>query len=220
MQTQTLPTPVNDSSIHQDELQALIATASCYPPGHPMRQKIITQLIRIIQPRLWKENTPDYADALQQTWLYLCRHLDRYNGDRGSVVTWLNAHLKWRLFDLRQRSARYDAIHQPLQGDQASGLLAIDPPAPMRSSGAPLPLTVDLVREWVETDPTGELGRIHLNNHPQVTCQVLLLRRLPPPTKWRVLSQEWQVPLPKLSAFYYRECLPRLRDFGESEGYL
>jgi Sigma-70 region 2 len=204
----------------QDDLQTLIATACCYSSGHPMRQKLITQLIRQVQPRLWKEHTLDYADALQQTWLYLCLHLDRYDPNRGSVVTWLNAYLKWRLWEFQQRSIREHITHQPLQGDENSGLPPLDPPSPVQSAFATRPLTVELVREWVTADPTGELRRHHLREHPQVTCQVLILRRLPPQASWKDLAQEWHIPLSTLSSFYRRECLPRLRGFGESEGYL
>jgi hypothetical protein len=48
---------------------------------------------------------------------------------------------------------------------------------------------------------------------------VLILRRLPPETPWKVLSEEFDIPSSTLSSFYQRQCLPRLREFGKSEGY-
>jgi hypothetical protein len=46
------------------------------------------------------------------------------------------------------------------------------------------------------------------------------LRRLPPETSWEKLSQELGIPISSLSTFYQRKCLPKLRNFGESEGYV
>ncbi len=46
-----------------------------------------------------------------------------------------------------------------------------------------IPPILEVTRQWVETDPQGELRRIHIQGHPKVTCQVLILKRLPPETK-------------------------------------
>jgi hypothetical protein len=64
------------------------------------------------------------------------------------------------------------------------------------------------------------LSRIHITNHPEVTAKVLILRRLPPEDSWKSIAAEFNVSIPTLSSFYQRQCLPRLRNFGESEGYL
>jgi hypothetical protein len=83
-----------------------------------------------------------------------------------------------------------------------------------------VPLLLEDVRRWVETDPDGELSTIHITNHPKVTAQVLILRRLPPEESWKTLAAEFNLSISTLSSFYQRQCLPRLRNFGQSEGYL
>lgn len=71
----------------------------------------LTKIVRLIvkSGKLWKERTPYYEDALQQTWLYFCRNLceaattEKYDPSRSSVTTWLNAYLRRRLQDLRSQ---------------------------------------------------------------------------------------------------------------------
>ncbi|MBN3889587.1 MAG: hypothetical protein HWQ43_10575, partial [Nostoc sp. JL31] len=88
-----------------EQLASLVAQARRHPPGSPQRQKLLTQIIRLTQGKLWKENTPYYQDALQQTWLYFCRNVcdgmtgQAYDSTQGSVITWLDAYLKRRLQD-------------------------------------------------------------------------------------------------------------------------
>jgi hypothetical protein len=64
------------------------------------------------------------------------------------------------------------------------------------------------------------LCRTHIAGRPEVNAQVLILRRLPPEASWKELSAEFNLPISTLSSFYQRQCIPRLRKFGESEGYL
>lgn len=83
-----------------------------------------------------------------------------------------------------------------------------------------VPPILEAVREWAETDADGELRRIHVKGHPEVTCQILILRRLPPETAWKHLAEEFGLSVATLSGFYESKCRPQLRKFGESEGYL
>jgi len=83
----------------------LVAQACQHPAGSAQRQEILTKIIRLAANKLWKENTPYYQDALQQTWLYFCHNICEgntgkpYDPNRGSVLTWLNFYLKQRLHD-------------------------------------------------------------------------------------------------------------------------
>lgn len=72
------------------------------------------------------------------------------------------------------------------------------------------------VRQWVETDLDGELRRTHLQGHPEVTCQVLILQRLPPETSWKTISAKFNIDVLLLLSFYRQQCLPRLRQLGAS----
>lgn len=211
-----------------EQLRYLVAQACEHPPGSKERQKLLTQIIRLTASRLWRENTPDYQDALQQTWLYFCRNIceartgQAYDSNYGSVVTWLNAYLKRRLQDFYLSQQREQAIKVPLKirqsgsGDNSDILDPVDNLAATPEA----PPILDNVRIWAEADSQGELRSTYIKGRSDVNCQVLILKRLPPEASWKELSEEFGLSIPTLSSFYQRQCLPRLRKFAESEGYL
>ena len=209
----------------QDELVQLIIETCQYPVGSPQRQKGLTRIIRLAQRKLWHENTAYYEDALQQTWVYFCRNLcesktgKQYDPTQASVVTWLNAYLKRRLQDgfINDQQQRKTLVSSyATRSDREDDRSLID----SLESTPDVPPLLEQVKQWAETDPNGELAKIYIEGHPDVNCQILLLRRLPPETPWKELATEFGISVGSLSSFYARQCLPRLRDFGKSEGYL
>jgi hypothetical protein len=160
--------------------------------------------------------------------VYFCQNIcegntgEPYDPSRSSVITWLNFYLKRRLQDFYIDEQKRQALIVSNQtGGQGSSDTnhTIDPIENLVAE-PDVPLLLEEVRKWVKTDPDGELSRIHITNHPEVTAKVLILRRLPPEHSWRSIAAEFNVSIPTLSSFYQRQCLPRLRNFGESEGYL
>ncbi|MDJ0717120.1 MAG: hypothetical protein QNJ54_23380 [Prochloraceae cyanobacterium] len=83
-----------------------------------------------------------------------------------------------------------------------------------------IPPIFEKVTNWVESDREGKLRSVHIQGNPAITCQKLILRRLPPETSWKKLSEEFGIGVSTLSSFYQRQCLPCLRKFGKSEGYI
>ncbi len=210
-----------------EELQSLIADTCRHPPGSVDRQRGLTKLYRLIvkSGKLWRESTPYYEEVWQQTWLYFCLNLceaatakEKYNPDRSSVTTWLNFYLKQRLKDtaikVKQEQNRTVSSSERLDDDDSLGFLDTFAAPPDISP------MLQATREWAETDPNRELQGLHVRGRKDVTCQLLILRRLPPKTSWEELSAELGLPVSTLSSFYQRSCLPQLRKFGESEGYL
>jgi hypothetical protein len=211
----------------EEQLRQLVSQACQHPPGSFQRQRGLTQIIRLISGKLWKENTPYYPDALQQTWVYFCQNIcergtaDPYDPNRGSVTTWLNAYLKRRLQDFYTDTQKQQAS-RALRQTRNSRLGEEDEINWVENLAAipDMPPILDEVKTWVEADPSGELGRVHIEGHPAINCQALILRRLPPETSWKNLAKEFGLSISTLSSFYQRQCLPRLRKFGEAEGYL
>lgn len=208
-------------------LRQLIQEACSHPPGDLKRQRALTQIIRLVTHRLWRENTPNYQDALQQTWVFFCQNIcesttgERYDPERSSVVTWLNYYLKRRLQDAFINSQKQQARRATPQLRQSrSGDVELIDPIENLAAQPETPSLLDEVRTWAEDDISGELGQVHIEGHCQVTVQLLILKRLPPETSWKQLSAELGLSISTLSSFYQRQCLPRLRKFGESEGYL
>ncbi|HEY9901151.1 MAG TPA: sigma-70 family RNA polymerase sigma factor [Candidatus Sericytochromatia bacterium] len=212
----------------EEHLRQLVTEACSHRVGSAARQKNLTKIIRLITRKLWKENTPYYQDALQQTWVYFCQNIcegntgEPYNPSRGSVVTWLNFYLKRRLQDFYIDDQKQKAKTVSPQTGQL-GLGETEPTVDLienLAANPDVPLLMEEVSRWVESDPDGELSSLHISNRPDVTAQLLILRRLPPEESWKSLAAEFNLSVSTLSSFYQRQCLPRLRKFGESEGYL
>jgi hypothetical protein len=210
----------------REQLQQLVGQACRHSPGSPERQKNLTRIIELVRPKLWRGSVPYYQDALQQTWMFFCLNIceaktgNVYDPERGSLITWLNFYLKGQL-QLHckavklQQSRTVSATLATLEADSQ-----IRDPIDRIAAPADLPPLLEEVQQWIKADPTRELRRVHIANHPEVNCQVLLLRRLPPETSWQELSQEFKLPVSTLSNFYQRQCLPRLCRFGQAAGYL
>jgi hypothetical protein len=206
---------VNDLN---QQLQQLVAEACLHPARSLMRRQKLTQIVRLVMKsgKLWKENTPYYKDALQQTWLYFCRNPEQYNPERCSVITWLDNCLKWRLQDFRVWEAENQArvIHISMLGTEEITNSIENLPADPE-----IPPILEETYQWATTDPGGELTSTHIKGRPDVTCQILILRRLPPEIPWKSIAKEFNLPPSTAPNFYKRECQPRLRNFAIRQGY-
>jgi hypothetical protein len=207
-------------------LRELVAEACSHPARSAPRQKALTQIMQLIDRKLWREAAnPGYFDALQQTWLYFCRNIceattakEKYDPDRASLITWLNNYLQRRLQDLRIEATENRHRYIPPQrlGQEGNEIDVLENiPAP-----ANIPPILEEIITWARTDPDGTLKSTHIKGQPNVNCQLLILRRLPPETSWDNLSKELGIAIPTLSAFYQRKCIPKLHNFCESEGYV
>ena len=210
------------------QLRQLVKQACNHPPGSPIRQRNLTQVIRLCAGKLWRDSAAYYPDALQQTWVYFCQNVceattgDRYDPDRSSVSTWLNSYLRRRLQDFsidaqKQQVIRVTGLARSSRSGETGDVID---PVEMLPAEPDVPPILQEVRDWAIADSRGELKAVHIEGHAEITCQLLILRRLPPETGWKQLSAEMGLSVSTLSSFYQRKCLPRLRKFGQSEGYL
>lgn len=209
-----------DNGFHA-KITNLVKEACRFSRNSPQYGRYLTEIIALIQEsgKLYKDNVEGYEDALQQTWLYLCLNLCEavtaqkpYDPNQSQITTWLNAYLRQRVRDVRieryqQKAQRVDSRKDfdPVDAIEA-------PPD--------IPPLLAQVKEWAETDANGELRQLHIRGRKDITAQVVILRRLPPETKWQDLADEFGVPVATLSMFYQRQCRPRLQAFGKQAGYL
>ncbi|MFM7407669.1 MAG: sigma-70 family RNA polymerase sigma factor [Cuspidothrix sp.] len=187
------------------------------------RQKGLNQIILLIQKTgklLRGTGTPDAEEALQETWWYFCRNLceatsakEPYNPEKSSVITWINNYFSYRLKDKQisyyEQKSKFDFFLEKNDHLYPANLI----PAPTQ----PRPI-LNEIKEWLRKNYS-ELKRIHIRDHPDVNCYILISRRLPPETYWIDLSVEFGIPVATLSNFYQRQCFPRLLNFGKSQAY-
>lgn len=206
-----------------DNLTWLVQEACKYPPGHRQRQKLLTQIIRLVNRKLWRENTVYYEDALQETWIYFCQNIceqktaKQYDSNKASIITWLNNYLKWRLKDGYIQTKKQKKYRASVRVDNNNKIIDPVDNLPAKPDTAAI---LQEIEEWVIDDPEQRLRHINLAQHPQITCQLLILKRLPPETSWKNLAQEYGISAGTLSSFYQRKCKPLLREFSRSQGYI
>ena len=206
-------------------LRQLVKTTCAHAQGSAARQKGMTQLIRLIGQRLWHTSDAYYADALQQTWIYFYRNLCEattgraYDPEVASPVTWLNAYLKRRLQDFKIAENKQRATTLSPTSFSSDENRPTDPIDRLPAQ-PDIPPWLSQIRDWAEADTSGDLSATHISKHPEVTAQLLILKRLPPETPWKTLSAEYGISIGTLSSFYQRQCLTRLREYGQSQGYL
>jgi hypothetical protein len=208
-----------------ETLRQLVAEACTHPPKSVDRQRALQEIYRLVMKsgKLWREYTPYYADALQQMWEYCCQHLEEYDPALSGVITWLDNYLKKQLRLFRDRQSRdYKRRAGVEQTEQGNFLDPVDR-LPARPELKP---TLDLWEKtlnWVQTDPQGILQATCFRKRADINAQTLFLMRFPSETSWQVIADRFHLTpaeakdLPK---FYNRRCLPLLRNFGVSEGYL
>ena len=209
----------------EGQLAKLIAETCQHTPGSLRRNIGLTNIIKTIirSGKLWHSYDSFYEDALQQTWLYFCRNIceantgKQYDPEKSQVTTWLNSYLKYRLLSFQQE------IRQKQQREISSPEISAEKTTdPIQQLPAPpeTPPIFELTLDWVQNDPDGELSSVHIKNRADITCQVLILRRLPPPTDWKTLEAELNCSYSTLANFYQRQCRPRLRQFALDRGFL
>ena len=208
------------------KLRELIATALLYPSQSLERQQVLAQMHLLVMKsgKLWREHTSYYNDALQEMWEYCCEHLEEYNPDIKGPIVWLDDELKKRLRRMRdgkyRQQRRFITIKQTEQGVTNNPIDDIVSSPDIQPAIEIWEKTI----QWVQEDPDRRLTSICFRKRPEINAQALILRRLPPNTlSWKTIGAEFNLnpaeakDLPK---FYNRKCLPLLREFGLSQGYI
>lgn len=208
-----------------EQLRQLVAEARTHPPQSLPRQQKLQQLYRLVMKsgKLWKEYTPDYNDALQQMWEYCCQNIEQYDPTLSNVITWLDDYLKKRLRNLRDAKYRQQAREQKALATETGEIVDPVQHLPARPDIQPILDIWEHTLNWVQTDPDGMLRGTCFRQRAEINCQALFLLRFPSETPWQTIAERFALTpsaakdLPK---WYNRNCLPLLRKFGASQGYI
>jgi hypothetical protein len=220
-------------------LNAMIEEARRLPPKSFARKRILHCVVAEIQKsgRLLKRDQYEqhYEDAVQRMWVYfmdnVCEANTANNGaydperaPNGSVISWLNVYLYKRL------KYQYGEVSQKKEPnryaqstfDEESGR-TIDPvdnlvsPIENKIEGTNV---IEAIREWASLDAERILCQCMSKTNPFISCQKLILRRLPPEElEWKDLAQEFNAPLPSISNYFRRHCIRLLQEFCRKQGF-
>ncbi|MEM9218490.1 MAG: hypothetical protein AAGD25_29640 [Cyanobacteria bacterium P01_F01_bin.150] len=193
-------------------MKQLALTAQGQPVGSLERQITLTRLLGLLTQsrqisRLIRKSEQSqsggevYAEALQRLYVYICENIDKFNSERATVT-------HWALFLFNHRFINQAKQHlSPLTAPSITGVPArritlADLEQCSAEVNEPSPST--RLREYIEADADGHLRACHIQDHPEVTLQLLLLRRLDDKA-WRNISEELGIKLPTLHGFYRRQ---------------
>jgi hypothetical protein len=216
-----------------DDLLAAVLEA---PPHSQIRARALSNLIRYLQrlPGIKKVAHQDYPLALNQTWEWLNREIDKfYRSNSSSVeqdlVRWINGYLNWRIRDLYVPQTTYpptlslDVNIADTDGTYLE-LLTDDQSTKMKLSSLDQDIVnfqkqesqeiAEQVEAWIMNDPDRELQNCHLKNNPQCHCQLLSQRLLiqDPPDKLTEIAQDLKVPYQTIVSHWKRTCLVLLKN--------
>ena len=215
------------------ELREMARCAAQFPRQHPRRRRLLGRMMGLIQRSRKLTAKPEglsqeaYDDALFEAWRYFCGNLcpppltakQAYDPDgKGSPLTWLNAYLKWRLYDAKAaaQKARVE-VAQPFfrDGNWLEPLERVSSPA----DGA---IAWERLRDWVATDPDGTLAAVSVTEgRPEITAQVVLRDYLEPEwLKLREIAERYGLAPGTLNYFWTTKVKPLLVDFLENDSAL
>lgn len=165
------------------QLKDLAAMAKQYSPESLQRRKVMQRLLMLIERSgqlsyKWKGKYPDlYADALQETRLYIVRQIDNYDPTRGKFMTWVNFKLdrevtgKLQDFTDTQKERREISLSRPVgQDDQGSSKTQEDILSVQKHV-----FLSDQIRRILEDDPDGFFKGKHVRGRPDANLQVVAL---------------------------------------------
>jgi hypothetical protein len=213
----------------------LLAAVLKAPPHSQLRARAFSNLVRYLQhlPSIKKVAHQDYSLALNQTWEWLNREIDKFqrSSNRSSeqdLVSWINGYLKWRIRDLyfpqttNPPTVSLDASLTDAD-ETYLDLLTDDGFIDVNLSSLDQYI-VDIqqqatreiaqqIEDWIVIDPDQELQNCHVKSDPQCHCQLLSAKLLvqDPPDTLSKIARDLNIPYQTLVSHWKRNCLKLLK---------
>jgi hypothetical protein len=236
-----------NGSPEDNRLMQLILAVWETERGSFARKRAIDRLLLYAQhsPQMLKSSSRYYQEALNQTWIWLTKHIDDFDptiiskkGDRPDYslndcfFRWVRTTLKWRLRDLIVQGETSEELSLDCNVENDEGndftpeLASTEPDSIVEILNQRLAndFTVKL-EGYLENDPEGRLADCFMPSHRQCNCHVLVLRlvlAVPPQTKTEV-AQVLGVNYHTMNSHWTRRCQKLIREIcqeiADSLGY-
>jgi hypothetical protein len=217
------------------------------PNPSEQRSYALNRLLLMAQTHLpiLRSSHPDYGEALNKTWNWVCRRIHRFNPNTDTLIQdltkWINSYLKWRIREIINCAPEgVISIEEPMFLDPdghpltMGDLLTIDETGePTLSNTGPTLDTlewsirrqqqeeretfVDRLIQYIDTDPENVLISCHVPNHPECNAQYLAKRLLlqQPPSKMAEISRDLDISYQKIPFHWRKNCIPLLRKIAD-----
>jgi hypothetical protein len=234
----------SDSSVSlKPDLEELLTKVLHSPPHSKARAKNLTHLILYLQhlPGIRKVNHQDYLLALNQTWEWLSREIDKFQrSNTGSLedelVKWINGYLYWRIHDLyfpQKNTPLVQSLDTPVSDTDITylDLLSEDGFIEMQLSSLDRYIEklqqqenqsiVHQIEAWIALDPEAELQSCFPKGCPGCNCQILSEKLLiqDPPDSLTKIASELKIPYQTLVSHWKRNCLKLLQNKAKNLEY-
>ncbi len=184
------------------------------------KNKALTKLIDAIQKsgKLFCRGKSDfptdvYAEAIQETWLYICRNIHKYRSEQGKVMTWVNFILdkKFKTATKKYYQQQHNqSLNEGINTDEMTLAETIQFPNTIFSE-------YEELHQFLVKDTDGSFKNRYIQGHPNANFQDIALRRLDKQS-WQAISQEWGISVSVLSCFYQRAIkhfIPKFKEYFE-----
>jgi hypothetical protein len=235
----------NSSEFLETPLARLLDAVFQALPHSVARAKALSHLIRHLQnsPRIRKVAHQDYLLALNQTWEWLSREIDRFqrtdNSLEDDLYAWINGYLNWRIRDLyspptnQLPTVSLDATLSDAAETPETYLDLLSAAGFMEVQLSTLDQYIEILQEqanqeiaiqitaWITTDPDNTLQNCCLRNHQHCNCKILSKRLLvqDPPDSFKKISQDLDIPYQTLVSHWKRNCLKLLKNTAKNLEY-
>jgi len=218
-------------------LQELIKRICQCPENSWERGRLLNKLILDLSKdkKLLKTSHYDYLEALNLTWLWLCKNICRIFANqklnRETLLKIINSYLYWRIKDLyipekRLFSLEVDVI---VSTDEVIALgntflttnvTGIDRHIERWQLQENEKISLEL-EKYIEKDPQNKLQNTYIKNVPICNCQFLSRQLLlkAPPEKVSNIARELYLSQSTIHSFWKRKCLIMLREIAIELGY-
>jgi hypothetical protein len=208
----------SDSSVEQ-RLRQQVQQIQQYPPLSPERQLLLNQLMNDIcksdqlahpQKSSWPANlyADLYNEALQRTLLNICQKIDSYNPEH-PVMAWVNFRLNCEFINVINDYRKQGVTQIPKTGAAIPivslptlddlNLTAVSHVSEEENS------TIQLLQQFLRTDPEGLLQQRHLRERPDITFQTLAIAKFIEEKSWAELAIDLEIPAATLCSFFNRQ---------------
>lgn len=214
---------MNEFNDFERSLQRLAEEAKKHPALSSQRQLALNHLINAIwqskkqlvrpQKGAWTPNLYEdfYHEALQKTFLEICRRIDAYNSEH-SVLAWVNFLLKNHFISVVNDRQRKGITYLPNSvKNQASSLLSLDDLDRLTTSDETFS-NANLLRQFLQDDPENLFKKERLREKPEITFQDLALAKFVEDLTWEEISINVGVSLQTLCSFFNRR-LPKFTPY-------
>jgi DNA-directed RNA polymerase specialized sigma24 family protein len=143
-----------------------------------------------------------YEEALQETYLYICKNIDRYQPEKGSIMGWFVFILKMR------KITAFNLINWGIMSTYTYTNDGVELDLCDIYTPDANPLPSEKLLAFIKEDPEGLLQRALFNNNANANFQAILLKKIEEDKSWEEIAQEFKSGATHgpLYSFYTRCC--------------